>query len=302
MPKHRSPCPAHHVQRRFFAHPSCRCRFLQHIKFAHQCFVRGLRFCSCPCLCFTVLCQTILQHMLSTQLRVKYTRRCACGAVGSLSFGSDGVQTNCANKAVDHLLFSGLRVTVRASCLAAGVSATCSSINGILPIQSPFSHLLGNVWFQPCTWNRTVSRSTSIAPPHSRPRGFLYGVNPSSNMVYLVRRQPQCRTLHCTRRELGLRVSFGTVSPAATQVRSKPCTGWCAFSTSPLDLACRHNRFSPVSPSSTAVIKACSASSPSATSTVLCNLPRLPALADDLDWSFRCQRRLPSLTTLLLEA
>ena len=38
-----------------------------------------------------------------------------------LSLGPDGVQTTCANKALEHFLFAGLRVDVRASCLPASV-------------------------------------------------------------------------------------------------------------------------------------------------------------------------------------
>ena len=115
-------------------------------------------------------------------------------------------------------------------------------------------------------------------------------------MVHLVRLQPQCRTPHCTRGELGLSVVWHLFSVDATQVRSKPCSNWCAFSTSPLDLGSHKVAFpsrpfrlvSPASPqSSMLALLVCNKDGPLQT-------PRLQALDDDLDWrlgrSFLCDR------------
>ena len=113
----------------------------------------------------------------------------------------------------------------------------CSTVDDILPIQSPFSHLLGNFWFQPCTWNKT-SFSARRSHLHTHVLTvFRYGVQTIfQHCVSGGTPASAVRTLHWTRRELGLRAVWYD----AAHVRSKPCTNLCAFSTTPLDLDSYH--------------------------------------------------------------
>ena len=179
---------------------------------------------------------------LSTTRRVKYTCRCACNAGCKLSFGSDGVQTTFANKALTISRFLAfVSLWAPAACL----------------LESP---RCARLWTTSCP-SRVLSPISCTVSNHLQ------------KMVYRVRLQQQCRTPHCTRSELRLSVDWYRLSIDATQARSTPCTKWCAVSTSPLDLE-SYRAFPVTTVSSclasfTAVNIACIAGSPSVTSTVL---------------------------------
>ena len=109
---------------------------------------------------------------------------------------------------------------------------------------------------------RGTEPSSAIAPPYSHPRSFLYGVNPSSEVVYRERLEPQCRTP--TAQEVSsASVSFGTVSQSTPPTFAATPAPTGALSPQAL-LTWSH-----IVTSFTAVINACIAGSASATSTVL---------------------------------
>ena len=102
----------------------------------------GLRSCSRTCLLFTIPCQTFFQPG-SALVGVRpplpilaYTGRCACAVREKKTKNGALVpmarKTMWANRALGHLLFSGLLVSVRACCLPAGVPTVCSSVDDIL--------------------------------------------------------------------------------------------------------------------------------------------------------------------------
>ena len=166
---------------------------------------------------------------LSKTPRAKYTWQ------SKLSFGSDGVQTTCANQALDHFLFSGFQ-SFCASCLPAAVSQDVLVCGQHLAHPESFLPSLGKLLVRAlhgtelCLSARRSRLRTRVLAV------FLSDVNPSSKTVYRVRLEQKCRTPHCTSGELGVSVVWYRFSIDATQVRSKPCTNRCAFSTSPLDL------------------------------------------------------------------
>ena len=74
------------------------------------CFELDLLTCNVNRLCLrTLFIQPYVRNIPPT-LRVKYTCRWVCTAGNKLGCHSDGVQTTCTNKALDHLMCSGLRV------------------------------------------------------------------------------------------------------------------------------------------------------------------------------------------------
>ena len=263
-------------------HHSCPCQLLQQISVSHQCCIRSLRIRSRTSLFFprqTLLvsvcepllpphaCHQAVGPNLATTPRVRYTCRCAYTAGSQLSFGPDGVQTTCANTARDHLLFSGVRVIV-ARQLPALASPRWSRV------LSPFSSE---------TCGSRLTRGTELFLPARRsrlrtpfPGCCLYSVNPSSKMVYRVRPQPQCRTPHGTRGELGLSVvslpflhrrhpCVQQIMPQVVRALNK------AFGLGIITWLARHGRF-PCLACFTAAINACIAGSPSAPCTVLFRL------------------------------